>query len=174
MYFFVGDEHFFHQSKKNPHKGVIQYCNRPYNHIDDMHEDIIRKHNEIVSPSDKTIHVGDTSFGTKSQTEEIIRQLNGEHVFLSGCHDRWLRKSAPARYVKKINGIIVHAEHYPMRSWFASFHGSINLHAHCHGKMEPLHRQWDVGVDNNDFYPCSIEYLIRILIQEEQWKDPAH
>lgn len=164
MYFFVGDEHYFHQSKKNPNRNIINYCKRPYTHIDDMHHDLIIRHNSIVTPNDTTVHAGDFSFGTKGQTESIIKQLNGNHIFLAGCHDKWLRKSAPARYVRKINGVIFHAEHYPMRSWFASFHGSINIHAHCHGKMEPLKKQWDVGVDNNNFYPCSSEYLIEKLI----------
>lgn len=160
MYFFVGDEHYFH-------KNIIRFSNRPYVDLEEMHEDFIKRHNSVVKSSDTVVHAGDTSFGTKAQTGKIIERLNGNHIFLAGCHDRWLRKSAPARYIKRINNIIVHVEHYPMRSWFASFHGSINLHAHCHGKMEPLNRQWDVGVDNNDYYPCSFDMLVDKLLNRE-------
>ena len=29
--------------------------------------------------------------------------------------------------------------------------------------LEPQERQWDVGVDNNDFYPVSFEWLRKKL-----------
>ena len=165
MYFFVADEHYFHQSKKNSHKGVIHYCERPVKNLDEMHDLLITNHNEIVTPNDTTVHLGDFSFGTKEQTGDVIKKLNGNHIFIRGCHDRWLKKSSPSRYIRKINNIIFHGEHYPLRSWFASYHGfSINVHGHCHGRMEPLPRQWDVGVDNNRFFPSSAEYLINMLL----------
>jgi calcineurin-like phosphoesterase family protein len=167
MYLITGDEHYFHQNKKNPNKGIIHFCNRPYTHIDDMHHDLIQKHNQIATDKDITIHAGDTSFGTKAQTNDIIRQLNGNHIFIAGCHDRWLRKSASARWIKKVDGVIVHVEHYPLRSWFASYHGSINLHAHTHGRLiDPYPRQKDIGVDTNNFYPYILHDLIPALLKQ--------
>jgi len=34
--------------------------------------------------------------------------------------------------------------------------GSINLHGHSHGRLKPLPRQFDVGVDAWDFRPASL------------------
>lgn len=32
-----------------------------------------------------------------------------------------------------------------------------------HGKLEPIGKQWDIGVDNNNFYPISFEELKQIM-----------
>jgi len=34
MRFFTGDEHYFHTSKSG---GIIKYCGRPFEDINDMH-----------------------------------------------------------------------------------------------------------------------------------------
>jgi calcineurin-like phosphoesterase family protein len=34
--------------------------------------------------------------------------------------------------------------------------GSINLHGHSHGRLKPLPRQFDVGVDVWDFRPVRL------------------
>lgn len=157
MDYWVADEHYFHRN-------VIRYCDRPVEDLDEMHDLLITNHNSIVKPSDTTVHLGDFAFASKSKVESIIKKLNGNHIFIAGCHDKWLKKSAAARFIKRFGNTIIHGEHYPLRSWFASYHGSINVHGHCHGKMEPLKRQWDVGVDNNNFCPVSTEYLIETLL----------
>jgi calcineurin-like phosphoesterase family protein len=40
-----------------------------------------------------------------------------------------------------------------MRVWPRSHHNSWQLYGHSHGKLLPIGKQWDIGVDNNDFYP---------------------
>jgi calcineurin-like phosphoesterase family protein len=46
--------------------------------------------------------------------------------------------------------------HYPFRTWRDMRKGSINLHGHSHGRLKPLPRQFDVGVDVWDFRPVSL------------------
>jgi len=48
-----------------------------------------------------------------------------------------------------------------MRSWNKSIHGSWNLHGHSHGMLEPLTNQYDVGVDNNNYYPVNLDTIRR-------------
>jgi calcineurin-like phosphoesterase family protein len=38
--------------------------------------------------------------------------------------------------------------------------GTINLHGHSHGKLRPLPRQFDVGVDVRDFQPVRLAEII--------------
>jgi calcineurin-like phosphoesterase family protein len=49
--------------------------------------------------------------------------------------------------------------HYPFRTWNRMGKKSINLHGHSHGKLKPLTRQYDVGVDCWDFRPVSVHTL---------------
>ncbi len=46
--------------------------------------------------------------------------------------------------------------HYPLRSWHRMARGAFNLHGHSHGRLAPLPRQVDVGVDVFDFRPVTL------------------
>jgi calcineurin-like phosphoesterase family protein len=50
--------------------------------------------------------------------------------------------------------------HYPLRSWNGMGRGAINLHGHSHGRMAPLRRQFDVGVDVWGFRPVELDVLL--------------
>lgn len=51
--------------------------------------------------------------------------------------------------------------HYPFRSWNGMHKGAVNLHGHSHGRLKPLLRQFDVGVDVRDFRPVGVADLIK-------------
>jgi calcineurin-like phosphoesterase family protein len=57
-------------------------------------------------------------------------------------------------------GVLLVLCHYPFRSWNGQHRGSWNLHGHSHGRLKPLLRQYDVGVDPNDYTPVRLEELI--------------
>lgn len=50
--------------------------------------------------------------------------------------------------------------HYPFRSWNGQHRGAINLHGHSHGRMKPLPRQFDVGVDVHAYRPVALAELL--------------
>jgi len=54
-----------------------------------------------------------------------------------------------------------------MRSWPASFHGSWLLYGHSHGRLVDIGKQYDIGVDNNSFYPVSFEQIKEIMKAKE-------
>ena len=51
--------------------------------------------------------------------------------------------------------------HYPFRSWNGQHRGTLNLHGHSHGRLKPMPRQFDVGVDVQEFAPVTLERLLR-------------
>ena len=157
-YFFTADEHFSHTK-------IIEYCNRPFKSVEEMDDKIIKNHNEIVKNDDIVIHAGD--FTLKHNADNYIRRLNGSHIFIRGSHDYWMDETYHEIWEKEINGIYVVVSHYPFRSWPRSFHGSINLHGHCHGKLEPLKKQLDIGVDTHDFYPYSFKEIEKYYKNEK-------
>lgn len=156
--FFTADEHY-------GHKNIIRYCNRPFSSVDVMDKVLIDRHNTVVGWNDIVIHAGDFTLQNTEAALKIIAKLNGVHIFLKGSHDYWLTSMAHLHFghiwEKRIKDLYVVVCHYPMRSWPRSFHGSFNLHGHCHGRMEPLKNQLDIGVDNCDYYPLSLEQAIR-------------
>lgn len=153
MYYFTADEHYGHTN-------IIKYCKRPFNSIEEMDAILIENFNSKVTKADHTIHVGDFTF---KRPEKYIKQLNGTHTFLRGNHDKWMNRTYHEIWVKTIEGQTVVACHYAMRVWPQSHHGSYMLYGHSHGKLPPLGLQWDVGVDNNNYYPISFNELKEIM-----------
>ena len=58
--------------------------------------------------------------------------------------------------------------HYPLRTWNRMGRGAIDLHGHSHGRLAPLPRQVDVGVDLWDFRPITLEEIRTHLKQDRR------
>lgn len=155
---FISDEHFGHYN-------IIKYCNRPFKSVEEMDETIIKNHNEIVSKNDIVIHAGDFTLEKKEKAWEYVNRLNGTHIFLQGSHDYWLKGDNKHKQIweKTIEGQHIVVCHYSMRVWPRSHYGSWQLYGHSHGNLPPLNNQYDIGVDNNNFYPVSFDKL-KLLI----------
>jgi len=157
MYWFTADEHY-------KHSRIIDYCNRPFDSIDENDLMLMANHNSVVSKDDTTVHVGDFGFfRTKKEAGEYIRCLNGNHIFVRGSHDRWAPKSMREIWKNKIDGQTVVACHYAMRTWPASHHNSWLLYGHSHGRLPPQGKSWDVGVDCNGYFPVSWDTVKKIM-----------
>lgn len=155
MYFFTADEHYGHAN-------IIKYCNRPFDSVSEMDAVIIARHNEVVGENDVVIHVGDFTLAGEDQALDYRDQLNGIHYFVPGGHDYWITNGHEI-WEKRVGDQYVVACHYAMRVWPKSHYNSWQVYGHSHGKLEPCGKQWDVGVDNNDFYPVSFDQLKSIM-----------
>lgn len=172
-YWFTADEHFGHEN-------IIKYCNRPFKTVAEMDIEMVKKFNSVVLDDDITYHLGDFTLKNKDFAKIYIENLNGKHIFIKGSHDYWIEeyfkkfvdysleekaRINPLRTLleedfKKIHIVMCH---YPMLSWPRSFHGSIQLFGHEHGKIKGLKNQMDVGVDTNNFYPYSLDDIVKKL-----------
>ena len=165
MYFFTADEHYDHMSKTG---GILKY--RPFDTYDEMHDAMISRHNEVVGPNDIVIHAGDFTLNPRYQdvVEKFVSQLEGKHIFLKGSHDRWLKGTSHHEiWEKKINDLYVVVCHYCMKVWPRSHYGSWCLYGHSHGRLhDPNGKSWDIGVDNNNFYPLSLDQVKSIMAEQ--------
>jgi len=161
VYWFTADEHYGHTK-------VIKYSNRPFKNIKDMNENIINNFNSVVGKQDITIHAGD--FCWLNKAEDVYRQyvsnLNGNHVLLIGSHDHWQPASAKYIWRKRIEGQLVVVCHYAMLTWECSHYGSWQLFGHSHGRLVLDSKQYDIGVDNNKYYPISFEQIKEIMTRK--------
>lgn len=81
MIWFTSDHHFYH-------KNVIRYCNRPFKSLEEMHEELIRRHNSLVDPSDTVYMLGDISFSGPQGTKKILDRMDGSKILIRGNHDK--------------------------------------------------------------------------------------
>lgn len=82
MIYFVSYTHF-------NHKNIIDYCNRPFNSVDEMNNVLIQNWNATVSNNDIIYHLGDFALGRKDTIMEITSNLNGKKYLIRGNHDNW-------------------------------------------------------------------------------------
>lgn len=173
MIFFTADHHF-------GHRNIIQYCNRPFKSVDDMDTAMIQRWNQKVLPQDTVYHLGDFTLATLSRALGIFPNLNGKIYIIPGGHDHWLKEYGkkdfnPTIYSRSGN-IVEIMPHYveigvddkfvvllhtPIESWERKHYGSIHLHGHQHGNNTKMENRWDVGVDNWNFYPVSLDEIIK-------------
>lgn len=78
--FFIADTHFC-QDK------LLQYGKRPFNSVEEMNSIMISNWNKKVSKEDMVFMLGDFSFGTVQETQEICKQLNGTKYLVKGNWD---------------------------------------------------------------------------------------
>ena len=155
-YLFTADQHM-------GHRNVLKYCNRPFDSIEENDEIIIENHNKKVKENDIVVHGGDYTLANRPRALDYVIKLNGTNIFLRGSHDYWLDKNAPYMFERKIGGEFIVVCHYAMRVWHRSHWNSWQLYGHSHGNLAPEGKQWDIGVDNNNFYPVSFDEIVDIM-----------
>jgi len=155
MYYFTADEHYGHIN-------ILKYCNRQFKDVSRMDNELIKNHNSLVKENDTVFHLGDFTLKNAEIADQYISRLNGKHIFLKGSHDNW-NKDLPYILEFKDGDTHIVMCHYAMRVWPRAHYGSIQLYGHSHGKLEPIGKQYDVGVDNNDYRPVSLDKILKRL-----------
>ena len=150
-YFFTSDTHFGHAN-------IIKFCKRPFATAQEMDEIMIKNWNEKVSADDIVYHLGDFSM---TDPDKYLKRLNGTIHFIRGSHDKRIRLCSKITEINdikiiNINNNVIILCHYAMKVWPRSHYNTWQLFGHSHGRLEPVGKQMDVGVDCNNFYPLSI------------------
>lgn len=159
MKYFTADTHFNHEK-------IIQYCARPFKNIDEMNNTLIDNWNSVVKKGDLVYHIGD--FGWRN-FKPILDKLNGQIILIKGSHDynQELKHKKIVKVERLINMRIdkqpITLCHYCMRKWHLEHYNSWHLFGHSHGKLSPIGKSWDVGVDNNNFFPLSWDQIKKIM-----------
>lgn len=77
--YFTSDPHYYHAN-------IIKYCNRPYNSVEHMNEELINNWNYVVTSEDTVYCLGDFSFAPRP-VELFSQRLNGHKILVPGNHD---------------------------------------------------------------------------------------
>ena len=166
--FFTSDTHFGDHRTLNIHK-------RPFATVAEMDEALVAAWNAVVGEADEVWHLGD--FARKlADIPVLLARLNGMIHLVRGNNDLpgiadvpgWASVSDYRELEVKGRKLVLC--HYPFRSWNGQHRGALNLHGHSHGRLKPLPRQYDVGVDARGFRPVT---LGEILAQPRASKDPS-
>lgn len=86
MRYYIADLHFFHGALNQR----MDY--RGFADAEEMNSYMIRKWNGKVRKNDEVVIIGDFSWGTVEQTNELLDQLNGRLYLITGNHDHFVKQ----------------------------------------------------------------------------------
>lgn len=154
---FTADTHF-------GHAGARALYRRPFATVADMDAAMVARWNAAVAPGDVVIHLGD--FAVRHPAPgAVFEQLRGEKHLITGNNDPDAVQALPWASVRpyaelEVDGIALVLCHYAFRTWAGMGRGAWNLHGHSHGRLKPLPRQVDVGVDAWAFAPTTVAAIV--------------
>ncbi len=165
--YFTSDYHFGHTN-------ILKYDNRPYTDITTHDNDIIAKHNSIVTDEDEVYFLGDFTFSKdKKYIESLLVRLNGKKFFIKGNHDRSDMIKLYQKYgtyLGELAEIFVGEQkivlcHYAMKVWNQSHKGTYHLYGHSHGTLpdDPNSLSFDVGINVWNYQPLEFEEIKRLM-----------
>ncbi len=127
---------------------------------------LIESWNATVRPDDTIWHLGDFAV-RHPDPAGLLATLNGAKHLVPGNNDPQSVRALPFwTSVSPLVEIVVDGTklvlcHYALRTWPGQGRGALNLHGHSHGRLKPLPRQFDVGVDARNYRPVQIAGLRR-------------
>ena len=175
---FTADTHF-------GHKNIIRYCQRPFVDVEEMNRVLIENWNSVVGSDDLVFHLGDFSVGGAAEWTSLLNILNGEIFLILGNHDMnnvdqgFMRrfKRVSMQMLISIGKQRIYLNHYPFLCYGGAYRNTWQLFGHVHtspyrtgldsSRLDYLFpTQYDVGVDNNNYYPVSFGKVSEIIQQQ--------
>lgn len=165
-YWVASDHHF-------GHKGVTKFLNadgtklRPWDDPDEMDEEIIKRHNELVQPNDRVYFLGDVVINRRCLP--TIARLNGKKVLIKGNHcifklDEYARYFEDIRAYKVMPKERIIMSHIPVHpSQLERWSG--NIHGHLHGNNLDDPRYINVSMEQIDYRPALLDELVKKLTE---------
>jgi len=168
------------------HKNIIKYCNRPFEDVDDMNEQLIKRWNRKVSKGDDVYIIGDVAVCDAREAAKHLSCLNGNKLLVAGNHDRRNIKNKEFKkqfgwikdlYIAKIPDTDAHDDlqrifmfHYACRTWDKCGWESWHLYGHSHGNLPERDDMLslDVGVDSHNYEPLSYNEVKQIMLAKNR------
>ena len=156
--FFTSDTHF------GDHR-TLNIWKRAFASVAEMDAALVEAWNAAVAPGDEVWHLGD--FARRAgDVPALLARLHGVKHLVRGNNDPpaaceaegWASVRDYAEL--ELDGRSLVLCHYPFRSWNGQHRGVLNFHGHSHGRLKPIPRQYDVGVDVHRWRPVTLAQIL--------------
>jgi calcineurin-like phosphoesterase family protein len=172
--FYISDYHFYHQLALDRSRST------EFNSIEDMNNQLIKRHNNKVGMNDDVYILGDVIVCSKDNLEEYllntVAKLNGHLHLIVGNHDnKFINNKIFRSYFESINDTLylnyskykVVLFHYPILFWYKKQKSSYHIYGHIHDDRsgyeikilfnEP--KALNACVEVNNYEPCTLKEL---------------
>ena len=146
MNYYISDMHLFYRSQVR--EGGINYDNRPFETLEEMHQHFLTHWNTKVTNADTVYILGDVApQGRRNDVVALVAQLKGRKILVRGNHD----DMSDYRFARLFEEIVDYLEvkdsangenyklvlcHYPILCWKNQHRGTILLYGHTHNSAE--------------------------------------
>ena len=173
MIFVTSDWHLSHDKE-------FIWKARGYNSVEEMNNDLIRKHNSLVTNDDDVYVLGDCCLGDQNmleQNRQLISQFNGKLHIIFGNHDTFAKRKLYSELPNVVEcawAIMLNYKKYHFyMSHFPTLTGNLekenlkhmilNLYGHTHQNtnfFEDRPYMYHVGVDSHNGEPVFLDNII--------------
>lgn len=164
------------------HDNIIEYCNRPFDSVEEMNDALVEHWNAAVDPADEVLYGGDLTIRQSAAALlDWLEQLNGEIVFLLGNHDGTvLDELDGVDFVEEVRfehrGVPFHAVHDPADA--PSNPTGWVLHGHHHNNwperfpfVDHGSRRVNFSVELLEYKPLATDRLVDYLACGQRFAD---
>lgn len=152
---------------------IIPMMNRPFEDVDEMNVEIVKRWNSKVGKNDIVYHLGNFAWDPITASF-AIELLNGKIFFVLGNADdalsEVLLKGAKNKKIIKdqiieLPELNVVASHYPLEVWNGKDFGVIHFHGHSPELKTDLKNTLRVNccLDNWDYYPVEYSTILDLI-----------
>src|SRR5690349_2837927 len=84
------------------HSNIIRLCDRPFRDVEHMNNEIVKRFNEVLTPDDVLLNLGDVVMGKRAETLPTVKDIKvGKHILFPGNHDNcWIGNPSEANRAK--------------------------------------------------------------------------
>lgn len=175
-YWATSDWHFYHHE-------IIGLAKRPFENVDEMHEYLVRRHNQLVAPDDVVCYLGDMIYRNVEGAAAYINRLNGYRICAVGNHDPSKEKLRRAGFHAVLDqhyivhkGVTFWLAHIPVHNEsdrrklerpeaFAPY--DVALCGHVHGAWRTNRGSINVGLEAWSLAPVSFDDLFAMKATAE-------
>lgn len=163
--FFIADTHF-------DDEGIIAYEGRPFDSVDEMNEELVRRWNDVVGDDDLVYHLGDVGLAGREcePLSRIVSRLSGRIVLVRGNHDGEDDDTYREMGFAEVNNhpIIIDGfwilSHEPM--YVSTRSPYVNVFGHIHGN--PMYRtvsshSYCVSAERTGYAPIPFDEIKRAI-----------
>jgi calcineurin-like phosphoesterase family protein len=152
------------------HDNIIEYCNRPFDTVEEMDESIIGYWNSLVNKSDSVLFLGDLTLAGEEIAIEYLDKLNGDITFIQGNHDRLKMRHDSVHVYDNLTftymGHKFYVAHEPY-NYSTDIPNQWLLHGHTHNNeledypfMDSGKQTINTSIELIGYYPLDFDWIV--------------
>jgi calcineurin-like phosphoesterase family protein len=151
---FWSDQHY-------GHKRIIEFSNRPFKDLTEMHSALLENFKSVIKPDDVVVWIGDVSFKGITETDDWLSKFPGYNILVVGNHDidrgklKYMDFDEIHTSIVFDNNIVTH---HPWGEELPA--GFNNIHGHIHDRSFTYDRHYCACVELIDYKPITLQQLM--------------